>query len=366
VNKQSKIVPDETGETPPHNRRAWDKGWVRPALMISVPLLLLAAGAIYWILTSRFESTENAYVQQNMVSIAPEVAGRIIAVKVRENQQVKAGDVLFTIDDAPYRIALAEAEASLADARIRVSQLRSAYVARGADVGAKLAELGARNADLQLAQENLARQTKLLKDGFTTRARYDEAVRAVAAARANVAAARAEAAAAQADAIAARDALGTGGAEGQPALLAAQAIRDRAALNLEWTVVHAPQDGIVSQADRLQTGQMAVQGMPLLSLVVAGDAWIEANFKETQLDRMRVGQPARIKIDAFPGQEFDAVVTSIGAGTGSQFSVLPAQNASGNWIKVVQRVPVRLRLQEKPAQPLVAGLSAEVRVDVRD
>lgn len=325
---------------------------LRIALMLLVPLILLGVGGWMWLNAGRVQTTDNAYVQQNRVSVSAEVGGRIVAVEVRENQHVDAGDVLFRIDDAPYRIALAEAEAQLADARIKVSQLRSDYAARTADVGAK-------TADVRLAQETLGRQTKLLKDGFTTRAAYDEAVRALAAAQQN-------AAAASADAVSAHDALGSGTPAHHPLVLAAVAARDKAALDLERTVVRAPQAGIASQTSRLQLGQLAVQGLPLVSIVVAGDAWVEANFKETQLTNMRVGQPATIRFDALPGRTFDAEVTSIGAGTGSEFSVLPAQNATGNWVKVTQRVPVRLRLKDAPPEALVAGLSAEVKVRVRD
>ncbi len=325
---------------------------IRVALMLLVPLILLGVGGWMWLHAGRIQTTDNAYVQQNRVSVSAEVGGRIVAVEVHENQRVEAGALLFRIDDAPYRIALAEAEAQLADARIKVSRLRSDYTARTADVGA-------RNADVRLAQETLNRQTKLLKDGFTTRAAHDEAVRVLAAARQN-------AVAASADAVSAHDALGSGTPADHPLVLAAVAARDKAALDLQRTVVRAPQAGIVSQTSRLQLGQLAVQGLPLVSIVVAGDAWIEANFKETQLTNMRVGQPATISFDALPSRTFDAEVTSIGAGTGSEFSVLPAQNATGNWVKVTQRVPVRLRLKDAPPEVLVAGLSAEVEVRVRD
>ncbi len=286
-----------------------------------------------------------------MIGVATEVTGRITDVRVRENQRVAAGDLLFRVDEAPYRIALAEAEASLADARIRVAQLGSALAARQADAGAKAAEM-------RMNQETLDRQTRLLKAGFTTRANYDAAVAALDTSRQ-------DRASAVADVAAARTALGNGDKADHPFILAAMAARDKAALDLERTVVKAPQAGIVSQTDRLQVGQLALTGMPALSLVIPQGGWVEANFKETQLDKMHVGQPAKIRFDAFPGRHFDARVISIGAGTGAQFSVLPAQNATGNWVKVTQRVPVRLKLLNPPDEAIVAGLSADVTVDVR-
>jgi membrane fusion protein (multidrug efflux system) len=323
--------------------------WKKPLLFGSVPLLIAVGGAGMWFASLGVESTDNAYVQQNVVGIAPEVVGTIVEVAVRENQQVKAGDLLFRIDDTPYRIAVANAEAQLADTRIKVAQLHSELNARVADAGAK-------GADVDLARENLARQTELLKRGFTTRAAYEEAVRALNASQQ-------ERASASADVVSARDALTAAGPGTHPLILAAQAALDKARLDLKRTVVRAPQDGVISQTDRLQLGAQALAYTPQVTLVASGDSWVEANFKETQLRDMRVGQKAKVEIDAFDARNYPAVITGIGAGTGSQFSILPAQNATGNWIKVVQRVPVRLRLLEKPDQPLAAGLSATVTVD---
>jgi membrane fusion protein (multidrug efflux system) len=146
--------------------------------------------------------------------------------------------------------------------------------------------------------------------------------------------------------------------------MAAMAMLEKARLDLRRTEIHAPIGGRVTQTDRLQPGNMALQAFPSLSIVGGGDYWIEANFKETQLSKIRMGQAATVEIDAIPGKVFQARVSSIGAGTGSQFSMLPAQNATGNWVKVTQRVPVRLQLLDKPDRPLVAGWSAEVKVQV--
>jgi membrane fusion protein (multidrug efflux system) len=192
--------------------------------------------------------------------------------------------------------------------------------------------------------------------GFTTRA-------AVAAATQQVGAARSRLASARADAARARQQVGSGNASGTPAAIqAALAMREKAALDLERSVVRAPKDGIVSQTGRLQVGNIAPSGIPALSLVVSDAAWVEANFKETDLNHMRVGQSAELEFDAYPDVKVHGRVQSIGAGTGSEFSVLPAQNANGNWVKVTQRVPVRIAIENSP-RTMIAGLSTNVMID---
>jgi membrane fusion protein (multidrug efflux system) len=328
--------------------------WRRSALMLALPAALAAGGGYMYLNGGRYVSTDNAYVQQDKVSISPDVSGRIVEVAVRENQPVHAGDLLFRIDPEPYRIALMQAEAAVANARLQVAQLRSGVRASGANVE------GAR-ADVAYEQQTFERQAELLKRGFTTRARYQEAQNALQEARAKLAAAQAESERAR---------VAVAGDAGQPIdrhpqVLAALAQRDKAALELARTEVHAPRDGIISQADRLQVGQLAASGLPLVSLVGGEGTWVEANYKETDLDNMRVGQPADVELDAYPDLDLHGHVASIGAGTGSEFSVLPAQNASGNWVKVVQRVPVRIALDTQPDRPLLAGLSASVTVDTK-
>jgi membrane fusion protein (multidrug efflux system) len=301
-----------------------------------------------------------------VVSIAPEVSGRILEVPVSENQVVKAGDLLFRIDPAPYRIALLQAEAAVGNARVQVAELGGTANSKDADVSTKAADIAARASDVRLAQQTLARQTELMKRGFTTRAQLDSAQAAVNAARQGQAAAVAERQSALATAAAARAALGTGTDGLPPAVAAAMALRDKAQLDLARTEVHTPINGRVTQTDRLQAGNMATLSLPLVSIVGGAGYWIDANFKETQLAKVRIGQRAEVEIDALPGQKFSARVTGIGAGTGSQFSLLPAQNATGNWVKVTQRVPVRLTFTEKPDRPLVAGWSAKVTIRVAD
>ncbi len=327
--------------------------WRRTALMVSVPLIIVAVVAYFWLTAGRFVSTANAYVQQDRVSVSSDVTGRIVAVTVRENQPVKAGDLLFQIDPAPYRIALEQADAAIATARVQVDTLAT-------DRGSAAADVASARADIALAQATYERQAALMKQGFTTRASFDAAAQQVAAGKAKLATANASAAKARVQ-------VGSGtGRSGIPAAVqAAMAQRDKALLDLQRTSVYAPVAGMVTQSTRLQVGQMMITGLPAVSIVAGNRLWVEANFKETDLDRMRIGQPATVSFDAFGKLKLKGHVQSIGAGTGSEFSVLPAQNATGNWVKVTQRVPVRIVLDEASPRPLIAGLSADVTVDVR-
>jgi membrane fusion protein (multidrug efflux system) len=195
--------------------------------------------------------------------------------------------------------------------------------------------------------------------GWITRTRYDESLHNLQEARERLSNARAAS-------VTAQSALRGGGAGDQPAVEAARVAREQALLNLSRTEVRASADGTVSQTHRLQVGATAVTGVPVVTLVRGGTTYVEANYKETDLANMYVGQPAEVRIDAYPGVHITGHVASIGAGTGSQFSVLPAQNASGNWVKVRQRVPVRIAIDGDPGRPMLAGLSAETTVDTRD
>jgi membrane fusion protein (multidrug efflux system) len=330
---------------------ARDGRWRRIATMASVPLLLSGVCLWYYFTNDHYVSTDNAYVQQDKVSISGQVTGEIVEVAVKENEAVKAGDLLFRIDPEPFRIAIANADAAIAAAQVNVVGLRTEFGNTDVDIN------GA-SEDVAYFQEQYRRQAELMQRGFTTRARLEETQHDLSDARSRLAKAHADARAAQA-------ALATGSvAPGvNPGVLAAEAQRRKAALDLSRADVRAPIAGTVSQADRLQLGQMMTAGLPALTLVASERSWVEANFKETDLARMRVGQPATVTFDAFPDMELRGRVASIGAGTGSEFSILPAQNATGNWVKVTQRVPVRIAIDGKPSRPLIAGLSTHVRID---
>ena len=319
--------------------------WLRPLLMLIVPALLLLGGVYYWVSSGGKVETDNAAVKQDIVSVSAQVNGPVIEVLAQNGDHVKRGEVLFRIDPAPFRVALEQAEAQLAAARLSTTQLRTQAAGTGADI------TGAQ-ANLDIKQNALSRQATLLKRGFTTRADYEDALNEVRAAETSLADARARAANAHA-------ALAPGE---QPSVAQAQAAVDKARLDLLRTEVRAPMDGSIANADRLQVGQMAAQGLGMLSLVHDQTAWVEANFKEKDVGKMVSGQRARIEIDAYPGTDFPAHVQSVGAGTGSEFAIIPAQNANGNWVKVTQRVPVRIAFDGHPNKPLIAGLSTTVTV----
>ncbi|MFL6863763.1 MAG: HlyD family efflux transporter periplasmic adaptor subunit [Allosphingosinicella sp.] len=342
---ETEVVADESPAAPRRKRG-------RLLLMLSVPLILLAIGAYFYLTSGRYVSTDNAYVQQDKVSVSALVTGPISEVAVRENQRVKAGDLLFRIDPTPYRIALEQAEAQIAAAQVSVSKLQAENAGTGADI------LAAQD-NLLIAQRNFGRYAELLRRGFTTRVLYDQQLHAVQEAKQRLANARnsAQVSAAQ---------IRAGGESAQPAIAAAIAARDKALLDLKRTEVRAPVDGYVSQTERLQLGNMAVQGLAMVTVVRSGETWVEANYKETDLKTMAPGQPAEIKLDAYPSAKISGHVASIGRGTGSEFSVLPAQNATGNWVKVTQRVPVRIAIDSDPGRPLLAGLSAKVKVDTQE
>jgi membrane fusion protein (multidrug efflux system) len=321
------------------------KGALRTILMLIVPALLIIGGGYYWLTSGGSVSTDDAQVKQDIVSVSAQVTGPVQSVYVRNGARVKRGDILFRIDPAPFQVALENAEAQLANAELQTTQLRTQAAGTGADITGS-------EANLKIKENAFARQQALLKQGFTTRADYDDALNDVKTAEQQVADARARAANAHA-------AIAPGQ---QPQVAQAQAAVDKAKLDLSRTTVRAPMDGTVENADNLQVGQMAAEGLGMLSLVHSQTAWVEANFKEKDVGRMVPGQRAEISVDAYPGQKFPAHVQSVGAGTGSQFSLLPAQNANGNWVKVTQRVPVRIAFNGTPSKPMIAGLSVNATV----
>jgi len=321
----------------------------RALLMLSIPLLIAIVGLYLWLSSGGSVSTDNAAVKQDIVSVSAQVNGPVIEVAVKNGVTVKRGQILFRIDPAPYQVALEQAQAQLASAKLQTTQLRTQAAGTGADI------VGS-EANLAIKQNALSRQSALLKRGFTTRADFDDAFNEVRTAEMELADARSRAANAH-------SALAPGE---QPSIAQAQAAVDKARLDLSRTYIRAPMDGTIANADKLQVGQMAVQGLGMLSLVHSQTAWVEANFKEKDVGRMVPGQRAEIEIDAYPGSSFRGHVESVGAGTGSEFAIIPAQNANGNWVKVTQRVPVRIAFDGKPSRPMIAGLSSTVTVKFND
>ncbi len=326
---------------------------LRLPLMILGPLLVILA-ALYWYLTGgRYVSTDDAYVQAARVQISTDIAGRVVAVAVKNNEEVTAGQVLFRLDPRPYRIAVAEAKAQLAAARLQVEALKATYrptVAAAASTEAMLA----------YQEREFERQQRLLTTGAASQSAYDQARRNYEQARQQLAADRQDIA----NVLASLGGDADIPVDQHPSVQRAQAALDRAELDLSYATVRAPENGVVTKVDQLQVGDYVTAGTALFSLMSNERVWVEANFKETELTHMRPGQAATVEVDTYPGVEFPARVESLSPGTGLTFALLPAENATGNWVKVVQRLPVRLALERRDAAaPLRAGLSATVAVD---
>jgi membrane fusion protein, multidrug efflux system len=346
--------------------------------------VVLAGGAAtaYWSLyASHFASTDNAYTAAEVAPITPAVGGTVAAVKVKDTQAVKKGDVLVEIDPVDARLALAQAEAELERAIRRVrsyvandANLASQIAAREADEQRAAAQLNAAQADVERARVDLKRREALVESGSVSGEELTRAKNAHAAAEANLAAARASAAQGGANlrsAKAARDAnavmIGNSTVEANPEVAAVRARLEQARVDLARTVIRAPLDGVVAKR-QVQLGQRVQPGMPLMAVVPVDDMYVDANFKEVQLKKVRVGQPVMLHADLY-GKDvtYHGVVEGFAGGSGSAFSAIPAQNATGNWIKVVQRLPVRVRLDpaELKATPLKVGLSMSVEIDTR-
>lgn len=352
MNAESTIAPDDGTNTDTAEVTAPRKRSLRTFLMVSGPVLVLLVAGYFWLTGGRYESTDNASLQSAMVAISPSVGGRVVSVEVKENQRVRQGDVLFRIKPSSFEASVAEAEAELAAARTGVASLRANY--REA-----LSQVSAAEARHTFAQSEATRQKSLVGEGISSRAQYDEAVTAVRTARDGIAAARAKADALRAALVGSLE----GPVDTQPEVRKALSKLAQARLDLGDTVVRAPQDGVVTRVNQLQVGNVVSPGRPVFMLTGLR-FWVQANFKEDQLRYMRAGQPAKIEVDAFPDHALKGHVESFSPGTGSSFSVLPAENATGNWVKVVQRLPVQIAIDEVPAGlPLSAGLSATVEID---
>lgn len=328
----------------------------RKLLMVGGPLVVLLIAGLWWAMGGRYEATDNAYVHFARVTVASDVGGRVVKVMAGDSQRVKAGDTLFEVDQVPYHLALAEADAAVAMARLGVAQLKQAY-----DQAKAQQQHAQHEADYYQAER--MRQEALTAKGAATDTKAEDARHAEQTAMDQLDLARQ----AVAQALTALGGKAELEVDSHPSVQAALVARNQAAYALSRTKVVAPKDGIVYQASSFRVGQVVGVGQPLFSFVETADVWIDANFKETQLAHIRVGQDAEVTLDSEPSRPLKAVVDAIGAGTGAEFSLLPAQNATGNWVKVTQRVPVRLRLVDAfdagDGAALASGLSAEVSVD---
>jgi membrane fusion protein (multidrug efflux system) len=332
--------------------QAANRRWLRAFLLIAVPCAALALALLYWLWGGRYVTTENAYVKADIAQISSEVAGRVLDVRVQDHAKVEAGQVLVTLDQEPFRVALAKAEAELDASRGQVRTL----IATWHEAGSELQEAQSK---VSYWSAQVARQKALADRGIVASSKLEEFENNATAAEDHVRVMqkKVERMAAQLGGKPERP------VDQHPMVREKQAERDRAALDLERTVIRAPLAGAAVNV-RLQKGEQIKAATALFALVADTRPWVEANFKETELTHVRKGLNATVVLDIYPDVTWQAEIESISPATGAEFALLPPQNASGNWVKVVQRLPVRVRLLHQPGEPpLRAGMTATVRVD---
>ena len=304
---------------------------LRTILLVGLPALVLVIGLGIYLSGGRYISTDNAYVGAQKVLITPDISGKIVNVAIREGQHVNSGDELFSLDREPFALALAQAKAKLDAARSDFDKLKSNLKSLNT-----LAELADKNVDLK--QRDVDRKTKLVSSQAGSQADLDTAMAAVIAAKL-----QAEFAVQQRDTTLTQ-LLGNPDLplEKFPEYAQAKAALDSAQRDFDHTIIRAPMSGTATQVDNIQLGRFVAAGTPVLSVIDDQAPWVDANPKETDITYLRIGQKATIDVDSFPDHTFTGTVVAVSPGTGAQFSILPPQNATGNWVKVVQRVPVRI------------------------
>src|SRR3954462_10764334 len=312
-------------------RQRASKGRLRLVLLVVIPLIALVTGGYFYLASGRYISTDNAYIGAQKVLITPDITGKIAHVTVAEGQRVNAGDALMEIDPEPFRIAVMQAEARLAGVRTEFANLKTNF-------SSMTRRIALARETVDLKQRDVERKNTLLVNRSGSQVDMDNALGAVVAAKTQI-----EMLEQQQEGI--RDQL-----RGDPALpmekyppyAQAAAALDQARRDLDHTVLRAPIGGIATQVSSIQMGRYVTAGTPVFSLIDDTRPWIDANPKETDITHLRIGQPVAISVDTFPGRTFRGQVAAVSPGTGAQFAILPPQNASGNWVKVVQRVPVRI------------------------
>ncbi len=337
---------------PPNaEQRQARRRYLRRTLLLGGPIVVIVAGLAAWLLSGRYVGTEDAYVKADKVTISAETSGPITQVNARENKRVQAGEELFRIDDRPYRIALAKADAQMLAAVADINGMKASFQQ-------KVEELQLAQTNSEFAEREYQRQLQLSKQQLNSRVQLDDAKHKLDIARQQINVTEQE----RAQYLTRLNGNASLPATAHPNYLEAKAARDSAALNVERCVARAPFAGIASKVPQL--GQYISAGNAVMSVISTDDIWIEANFMETDLANVQVGQTVQVKIDSYPGREWSGQVQSISQATGAEFSVLPPQNASGNWVKIVQRIPLRIAI--KPAAndpPLRVGMTASVEID---
>ena len=336
-----------------------------PALKKRLPLIvggvvavaLIIGGFAWWQGKQRWEATDNAFVQADTTSVSPQIDGYVVEVLVADNQRVEAGQVLLRLDDKDAKAGVVAAEANLAAVTAAVSNVDARAVQEQATIASRAASVSQAQADL--AARQVARYDQLAQQGWVSQQRID-------AERASARTAQASVAEAQAALVAEQRTVGVLGSTREQSLAAVQQARtqlEQARLTLERTVIRAPVAGVVG-ARGVRVGQYVRPGGQVLSIVPLGDAYIVANFKETQVDRLRLGQTVQIHADAFPGEDLTGHIDSFAPATGSEFALIPIENATGNFTKITQRVPVRIHV-DRAGAALRPGLSVAVKVDLK-
>ena len=322
------------------------------ALTAIGPLLAIACAMYLYLGGGRYVSTDNAYVKADKIAVSSDISGRVKEVLVKANQTVEPGTLLFSLDPEPFRIAVAQARGSLLAAQHDGEAQKSLYLQR-------LANLNQAKADIRFFERRFNRQNKLKRKAIASQSTLDTADQDLQRARAQIGILEQE----MAQALARLGGNVTTPSDQLPGVLTAKAALSKAELDLKRTEVRASVKGIITNFD-LQKGEYVEEGTTVFSIVGTSDVWVQANFRETDLTFMRPGQTATVSIDAYPNDERTALISSIDPATGAEFALLPAQNATGNWVKVVQRLPVRLRLKDdRKDKPLRAGMSVIVKVD---
>ncbi|RZA04356.1 MAG: HlyD family secretion protein [Moraxellaceae bacterium] len=320
-------------------------------LLVVIPLIAAVIGLGFYLKGGRYMSTENSYVKADVIAVSSRVAGVVVERGVKENASVKAGQLLFRIDDEPYKLAVAKAEANVAEVRTSLLSMKASYRQR--------------QSDLRVAQDNAAyaskeqkRQANLANKRLVAESTFDQVTNASRVATQQISGV-------EQDLKRIEESLGgaaNGNIEQHPSYLAAVAELKQAKLDLDHTRIYAAQNGIVTQPP--QIGEFVNVGATAMMLVSTETLWVEANFIETDLTYVRPGQKVEVRIDTYPDEVWEGQVQSLSPATGAEFSVIPAQNATGNWVKIAQRVPVRISIKPNAnAPPLQAGLSAEISID---
>jgi len=325
---------------------------LRPVLLLGVPLVVAAGGLALYAMGGRYAGTDNAYVHADTVSIAPEISGRLVGIDVATNQPVQAGQVLFRIDDRAPRYALEQAEADMRQSAFDFQGIKANLVEQQA-------VLAQSRTTQDYRQKDHDRIAALAKNGNASQSALDDARQALDVARSDVDVAQSQIGMTLAK---------LGGNRGltldeYPPYRQAQARRDQAQLDLDHTQVKAPFDGIAAKADAVLPGAYVTAGSPVLAVMRSDKVWIDANLNETDLTNVKVGQPVEVTVDTYPGVTWSGNVDSLSPASGAEFSLLPPQNSSGNWVKVTQRIPVRVLVDTAGKPQLRAGMSTEVAID---